>query len=65
MISEETADETDLIADKEPKTQTEETRPDREASIEPRESGTGKGKRQGERRGDQHHSRDGANAEYH
>ncbi len=63
MIGEETADETDLVTDEKPETQTEEARSSHEASIEPRESGTGKGKRQGECDGDQHHSGDGADAE--
>src|SRR6266705_6402324 len=63
MIGEETAGKTDLVTDKEPETQTEETRPNHEASIEPRELVTGERKRQGERGGNQHHSRDGAEAE--
>src|SRR5882762_11214055 len=63
MIGEETADKTDLVTDKEPKTQTEETRPNHEASIEPREFVTRESKRQGERGGNQHHSCDGADAE--
>ena len=63
MTGEETADKTDLVTDKEPETQTEEARPNHEASIEPRELVTGERKRQGERGGNQHHSRDGAEAE--
>ena len=63
MIGEETADKTDLVADKEPETQTEEARPNHEASIEPSEFITGERKRQGERGGNQHHSRDGSSAE--
>src|SRR6266576_1527408 len=63
MIGEETAGKTDLVTDKEPETQTEETRPNHEASIEPREFVTGERKRQGKRGGNQHHSRDGADAE--
>src|SRR5258708_18083423 len=62
-MGEETADKTDLVADKEPETQTEETRPNHEASIEPREFVTRESKRQGERGGNQHHSCDGAGAE--
>ncbi len=63
MIGEETADKTDLVTDNEPETQTEETRSDHEASIEPSEFVTGERKGQGEGGGNQHHSRDGAAAE--
>ena len=63
MIAEETADKTDLVTDKEPETQTEEARPNHEASIEPSEFVTGERKGQGERGGNQHHSRDGAGTE--
>src|SRR6266699_1870207 len=53
MTGEETVGKTDLVTDKEPETQTEETRPNHEASIEPREFVTGERKRQGERGGNQ------------
>ena len=63
MSGEETAGEPDLVTEKEPETQTEQTRSSHEALIEPRESGACKRKRQSERGGDEHHSGDGAGAE--
>src|SRR5260370_36006111 len=63
MVGKKAGGETDLVTDKKPKTQTEETRSHHEAAMEPREPGTGKRKRQGQGRGDQHHSGDGADAE--
>jgi len=52
-----------LIANEEPKAQTEQAGCRHKATIQPGESGASKGKWQGERRGDQHHARDRAGAE--
>src|SRR5260370_10602718 len=63
MVGKKAGGETDLVTDKKPKTQTEETRSHHKAAMEPREPGTGKRKRQGQGGGDQHNSGDGPDAE--
>src|SRR6266852_5640182 len=63
MIGEEATDDTDLVADKESKSQTDKAGANHEAAIEPREFVSREGKRQRQGGGDQHHPGDGADAE--
>jgi len=63
MAGEEAVDETDVVANENPKTQAENAGAEDEAAIEPSETMAGKRKRQGHGGGDQHHAGDGADAE--
>src|SRR5438105_14720315 len=59
---EEAVDKADVVTDKNPETETDETRTENEAAVEPCETATRKRKRQGQSNGDQHHADDGAEA---
>src|SRR5712692_7785363 len=63
MAREQAVDISDVIANKESEAQTYQARSSDESPVQPGEFVTRKGKRQGQGRGDQHHSRDGADAE--
>ena len=63
MAAEKSFDEADLVTDKEPESQAENSGTGDEATIEPCEFVAGEGKGQSKRGGNQHHSRDGAHAE--
>ena len=63
MAGEEATGKTGLVANEKSKAQTDEAGCGHEATIEPDESGAGKGKWQGKRRGDQHHACDRSGAE--
>src|SRR6266851_6872233 len=63
MIGEETAGEAYPVTNKEPETQTEKTGSHHETAMEPREFMPRKGKRQGERGGDQQHPANRADTE--
>ncbi len=63
LAGEEAIDESDLVANKQPKTETEEARTHHEATVEPCEFIAGKGKGESQSRSNQHHSRDRADAE--
>ena len=63
MTGEQAADEANPVTDEESENQAEQTRSSHKAPMEPCESAAGEGKRQGEGRSYQCHSRDGADAE--
>ena len=63
MGGEEAVNEADANAEKEPKAQTQKTRTNDEPAIEPGETITRIGKRQGQSGGDEHHAGDGADSE--
>ena len=63
VAGEEAIHETDIVTDKNPKTQAKKTGAKDEAAIEPSETMACKRKRQGQRRGNQHHTRNRANTE--
>src|SRR6266436_5577068 len=62
-MSEEPVDETHLVDDKKPESQADDSRNESQAAIETSKAILGKCKWNGNRRGDQHHPRNGANAE--
>lgn len=62
MAGEETADETDVVANENPKTQTENAGAEDQAAVEPGEAMACERKRQGQRGGDEHHAGDGADS---
>ena len=62
MAGEEAIGEPGLIANEKPEAQTEQPGRCHESTIQPRKSGAGERKRQGECRGDQHHACDRAGA---
>jgi len=63
MPGEEAADEANVVADENSKTQAEQAGAEDEAAIEPGEAMAGKRKRQGQSSRNQHHACDSANAE--
>ena len=63
MAGEEAVDETDVVANENPKTQAENAGAEDEAAIEPGKTMAGERKRKGHRGGDEHHAGDGADAE--
>src|SRR5207248_957629 len=56
VAGEEAVDETDVVANKEPETEANYTGAQNEAVVEPGKAMAGKGKRQSQRGGDEHHA---------
>ena len=63
MAGEEAADEANVVADENPKTQAENAGAEDKAAVEPRKAMACERKRQRQRGGDEHHASNGADAE--